>query len=143
TNDVDDADQILALADRELDRMRVRAKSIPHHADDTFEVRAHAVHLVDERHARNAVLVALTPDSLGLRLHTTNRTEHRDRPIENAKRPLDLYGAVDVPRGIDDVDPIVLVEASPVTGGSGGGDRDTTLLLLLHPVHGRSALVDL
>ena len=31
----------------------------------------------------------------------------------------------------------------PVAGGRGGGDGDATLLLLLHPVHRRAALVHL
>jgi hypothetical protein len=32
---------------------------------------------------------------------------------------------------------------APKTGRGGGGDGDAALLLLLHPVHGRSALVHL
>src|SRR5213078_2819327 len=32
---------------------------------------------------------------------------------------------------------------APVSGGRGGGDGDTTRLLLLHPVHGGGALMDL
>ena len=32
---------------------------------------------------------------------------------------------------------------SPITGGGRRGNRDAALLLLLHPVHGRAALVDL
>src|SRR3954465_14110614 len=42
-------------------------------------------------------------------------------------------------RGVEDVDAMVV----PLTCGGGGGDRDPTLLLLLHPVHDGSALVDL
>jgi len=44
--------------------------------------------------------------------------EHRNRPVENAQRTLDLDGEVDVPRRVDDVDPVVPPEA----GGGGGGD---------------------
>src|SRR6185312_13842912 len=46
---------------------------------------------------------------------------------------------VDVAGRVDDVDPVAL----PLTGGGGGGDRDPALLLLLHPVHHRGALVHL
>src|ERR1700709_927106 len=44
-----------------------------------------------------------------------------------------------VPGGVDDVDLVVL----PPAGRRGGRDRDAALLLLLHPVHRGSALVDL
>ena len=44
-------------------------------------IRADAVHLVDERNARNAILVGLTPDRLGLRLNAAHRAEHRHRAV--------------------------------------------------------------
>jgi hypothetical protein len=50
-----------------------------------------------------------------------------------------LDGEVHVPGRIDDVDS----EALPERGRGGGGDGDPPLLLLDHPVHGRSALVHL
>ncbi|MNC30731.1 hypothetical protein D3C75_790200 [compost metagenome] len=46
--------------------------------------------------------------------------------------------------GIDDVDTIVVVlgaRAFPEGGHGSGGDGDTTLLLLHHPVGGRCAIV--
>jgi hypothetical protein len=50
-----------------------------------------------------------------------------------------------VPRGIDDVDAMLgtieLIHALPETGRRSRGDGDATLLLLLHPVHGRSAVM--
>ncbi len=49
-------------------------------------------------------------------------------------------------RGIDDVQTglgELVLGALPVAGGSGGGDGDTTLLLLRHPVHGGGTLVGL
>ena len=42
-----------------------------------------------------------------------------------------------MPGGVDDVDTGILPEA----GCSRGGNGDTSLLFLLHPVHGRGALV--
>ena len=43
------------------------------------------------------------------------------------------------PGRVDDVDAVVV----PDTGGGSGGDRDATLLLLGHVVHGGGAVVDL
>jgi hypothetical protein len=68
------------------------------------EVGADAVHLVDEAHARHAVLVGLAPHGLGLGLHAGDPVEHRDRAVEHAQRTLDLDGEVDVAGGVDDVD---------------------------------------
>ena len=104
-----------------------------------LEVRADAVHLVDEADARHAVLVGLAPDGLRLRLDAGDRVEHGDRAVEHAQRALDFGGEVDVARRVDDVDAVIAPEA----GGRGGRDRDAALLLLLHPVHDGGAFVDL
>jgi len=42
-----------------------------------------------------------------------------------------------VARRVDDVD----ADALPMAGGRSRGDRDATLLLLLHPVHRRGAVM--
>lgn len=44
--------------------------------------------------------------------------------------------------GVDDVDGVVNIIERPVAGRRGGRDRDAALLLLLHPVHRGSAVVD-
>ena len=75
---------------------------------EPLEVRADAVHLVDERDARDVVLVGLAPDGLGLRLDAGDRVEQRDRAVEHAQRALDLDGEVDVAGRVDDVDAVVL-----------------------------------
>ena len=45
-------------------------------------------------------------------------------------------------RGVDDVDLVLGVAFAPVAGGRSRGDRDATLLFLLHPVHGGAAIVN-
>ena len=87
----------------------------------------------------HVVAVGLPPDGLGLRLDPGDAVEHRDRAVEHAQRALHLDGEVDVPGRVDDVDGVVV----PLAGRRGGGDGDAALLLLLHPVHRRGALVDL
>ncbi len=117
----------------------MRAEPVDHRLHALLEVGAGAVHLVDVGDARHVILVGLTPDRLGLRLHAGDRVEQRDRAIEHAQRALHLDGEVDVARGVDDVDAVTV----PLGGGGRGGDRDAALLLLFHPVHHRGALVDL
>ena len=109
------------------------------HVDAAEEVRADAVHLVDEAHAGDVVLVRLAPDRLGLGLDAGDRVEDRDRAVEDAQRALDLDREVDVAGRVDDVDPAV----APLARGRGAGDRDAALLLLDHPVHDGRALVHL
>ena len=101
------------------------------------EVGAGAVKLVDEAHARHAVLVGLAPHGFRLRLDAGNAVEAGDRAVEHAQRTLDFNGEVDVARGVDDVDAVVVPEA----GRGGRRDRDAALLLLLHPVHGGGAFM--
>jgi hypothetical protein len=117
----------------------VRAQAVDHGLHAAVEVGADAVHLVDVGDPRNPVLVSLTPHRLRLRLDAGDGVKQRDRAVEHAQRPLNLDGEVDVARRVDDVDAVAL----PVCGGRGRGDRDAALLLLLHPVHHRSALVNL
>ena len=85
------------------------------------------------------VLVGLAPDRLGLRLHAGNAVEDDDRAVEHAQAALDLDREIHVAGRVDQVDAMVLPEA----GRGGGGDGDPPLLLLLHPVHRRGALVHL
>ena len=136
---VDDAYEVRLLADRDLDRQRVGAEPVAHGVDGVEEVRAGAIHLVDVGHARDVVLVGLAPDRLGLRLDPGDGVEERDRAVQDAEVPLHLDGEVDVPRRVEDVDAVVV----PIARGRRRGDRDAALLLLLHPVHDGSALVDL
>ena len=138
-DEVDDADVLVLLADRDLDRHRVRAQAIAHRLDGVHEARARPVHLVDERDARDAVAVGLTPDRLGLRLHARDGVEHGDCAVEDAQRALDLDSEVHVPGSIDDVDAMV----APERRRRRRRDGDAALLLLRHPVHRRGALVHL
>ena len=84
------------------------------------------------------VLVALAPDRLRLRLHSLVASP-ADCAVQHAQRALDLDGEVDVAGRVDDVETLALPEA----GRRRRGDGDAALLLLLHEVHGRGAVVHL
>ena len=136
---VDDALEVALGADRELNDGRRRLEAVADHGDGAVEVGADPVHLVDKAHPGHLVLVRLAPDGLGLGLDAGDGVEDGDGAVEDAKRPLDLDGEVDVAGRVDDVDPGV----APAAGRRGGGDGDPALLLLDHPVHDGAALVDL
>ena len=136
---VDDADEVILFADGLDHSDRGGVQSVLHHLEHVFKVRSVAVHLVDERDARNVVLGRLSPNGLGLGLNAAACAEDRHRAVEDAERTLDFNGEVDVSGGVDEVD----AAASPSGGRRGGSDGDTSLLLLDHPVHRRAAVVDL
>ena len=134
---VDDTLEGILRADRQLDRNGIALQTVLHHAHNIIEVCAHDVHFVDIRHTRNLVFVRLTPNRLGLGLHAALGAEHRHRAVQHAQRTLHFNGEVHVTGSVNDVDAVLF----PETGGRSGGDGNTTLLLLLHPVHGRSAVM--
>ena len=146
---VDDSLELVFLANRQLHADGVLAKSGLNLLYSSVEIRAQNVHLIDEGHSRYVVGVSLTPYVLRLRLYTTLRTEHAYGAVQYTKGTLYLNRKVNMARSIDDVDSMLqsaglrlaVLLQGPVTGCSSGSDGDTTLLLLLHPVHGSSSLV--
>src|SRR5258708_33921812 len=119
----------------------MRAKTLANGADDVVKVRAHAVHLVDEADAGNAILVGLAPDGFGLGLHAGDGVENADGAVENAQGALDLHREIHVAGRINNVDAVFFVVAGPAGGGGGRGGGDGAAALLLHPVHGGRAFV--
>ena len=148
-DDVELALEMIFRAERNQHRPGIRAELRAHVVDRVVEVRARAVHLVDERDARHVVLGRLTPDRLGLRLHAGHAAEDGDRAIEHAQRTLHLGREIHVAGGVDDVhahldafESLVnafLLALLPEAGRRRRSDRDAALALLLHPVgHGRA-----
>ena len=71
---------------------------------DIVEVRADAVHLVDERDARDVVASAWRQTVSDCGSTPPDRAEHGDRAVQHAQRALDLDREVDVAGRVDDVD---------------------------------------
>ncbi len=133
------AGELVLLPNRYLDDRRRGLQTIANHADRAPEVGAGAIHLVDEADAGHAVLVGLVPDGLRLGLHAGHAIKYHYATVQHAQAALHFHGEIHVARGIDDVDAMV----APETGGSGRRDGNTTLSLLIHPVHHRRTLVGL
>ena len=110
---------------------------LAHLVHDAVEVRADAVHLVDERNLRDLVLLGLAPHLLGLGLNTADRAVEGDRTVENAERTLHLSREVHVSGSINQREAVL----PPRHAGRGGLNRDAALLFLNHEVHRRRAIV--
>src|SRR5690606_24719115 len=145
---VDQVDQALEVglgADRQIQYRRRGTETVDDRLHAVVEVGPGAVELVDVAHARHAVLLGLAPHGFGLRLDAGNAVERGDRTVEDAQRTLDLDGEVDVAGSVDDVEAMLLALAvigAPEGRRRGRRDGDPALLLLLHPVHRRGAVVD-
>src|SRR5262249_7813732 len=138
-DEIDDTNKLRFLSDGNLDRYRLGIEALAESIDGMLEISTHLVDLVNETNARNTVLISLTPDFFRLRLYTVHGVEQRNCAIQHAQRPLDFSGEVHVTGSINNVDANIF----PGTRSRSGGDGATALLLLFHPVHSRSAFVDL
>ena len=152
-DDIKLATEIIFLAERDEHRPGIRLQLGAHIVQRICEVRTRAVHLVHESDTRHTILGRLTPDSLGLRLHTSHCAEYCNSTIENAERTLHLGREVHVSGRINDVDAHFLLfkklhnahllNLLPKTSRRRRRDRNTTLTLLLHPVRDGRALMHL
>ena len=106
--------------------------NLAHYVEEVSTTTVHLIHVAD---TRNIVFVRLTPYCFRLRLYTTNCTECHHSTVQDTKRTLYLNSEVHVTRSVYQVDLEFLTQIVPVGRGSSRGDSDTTLLLLLHPVH--------
>ena len=135
--------EVFLSSDWDNDRHWVSAEHFLHLSYDLEEVSARAVHLVDVAHARNVVLVSLAPYSLRLWLHTAHCTVGCHSSVEYAERALHLSSEIDVSRSVNQVELILVSVPCPVCCSSCRCDSDTALLLLSHPVHCCSTVVNL
>ena len=148
---VDNSLEVFLLANRQLQANGIFTKPGLNLFHRVVEIGSQNVHLVDERHSRHVVRVRLTPYVLRLRLDPALRAKYADGTVQNAQRTLNFHGEVNVPWRVNDVDTMFqgiflwlrVVFQSPVTSRGSRSNRDTPLLLLLHPVHGGSAFVSI
>ena len=114
-------------------------KSLDNHVDCAVEVGPDPVHLVDEADPGHGIFVGLPPNRLRLGLDARNSVKYNDASVQDSEASFHLGCEVHVAGCVNDIDQIVF----PVSGGGGCRDGYAPLPLLVHPVHNRSAFVDL
>jgi len=138
-NEIDRPAKLSFPPNRNLNGHGIGTQPIDNRLNTGIKVRANSIHLIHESDTRDFVLISLTPDSFRLRLDTLNGVKSGDRTIQHTQGPLDLDRKVYVTRRIDNIDTVF----TPETRRSSSRDRNTTLTLLLHPIHGGGALMNL
>ncbi len=126
------------FADGELNRHCIAFQTIFHHLDHMEEISPHDVHFIDIGHAGNVIFLRLAPNGLGLRFNAALSAENGYGAVEHTKGAFHLDRKVNVAGSVNDVDSVTL----PKAGGSSRGDRDSSFLLLRHPVHRCSAIMN-
>ena len=137
-NKVNNPLEILFLTNRYLNRKRISLQTVLNHLYATEEIGPDSVHFINKCKTRNTVFISLTPDCFRLWLNPAYRTKYRYRAIKNPERTLDFNSEVNMPRCVNNINVIISPAASCCSRGNG----NTTLLLLLHPVHSSGAFMD-
>ena len=138
-----DTFESLLTSDRNNERNRISAKHFLHLTQNVKIVSTRTVHLVYIAETGNIIFVSLTPYSFRLRLYTAYSAICSNSSVKNTQRTLNLSSEVNVSRSVNQVNLELLVVIVPVASGGSRCDSNTTLLLLSHPVHCSSTIVNL
>ena len=82
---VDNSNETIFGTDWKLYRNGIGFEPVFYHIYNPEEVGSHDVHLVDEYHSRNAVLLGLSPYGLGLRLNASLGAEYSYRAVQDSQ----------------------------------------------------------
>ena len=141
---VDDTFKVIFLTDRYLNADRILTQAVLDLLHAAIEIGADHIHLIDECHTRNIVLICLSPDIFRLRLNTTLCSKNTYRSVKDTQGTFNFNREVYMAWRINDIDTVLKSAGhrfcfffqSPVAGCRCRSDGNTTLLFLSHPVHG-------
>ena len=138
-DEVDHALEARLRPDRHLERAEPALEALLERLERAVEVGALAVEPVDDDGARQAVLVGVLPDLLGLHLHPGDGVDDDHGRGRHAEPRACVGHEIAVPRGVDQVEVVAL----PVAVGDRRAERDLSLDLVGIEVGGGGAVVDL
>src|SRR3989344_1998501 len=145
---IDDALELVFMTVRDLKLYRVGRKPAQNGLERSFERSSQPVQLVYETNSGHLVVVGIPPVGLGLRFDSGNAIKDDDCSVKYAQRALYFNGKVDVARSIDYIEfyffgiLVFGIGRPPVSRSRGGGNGNTALPFLFHPVHDGVAFVN-
>ncbi len=127
---------VFAGLGRDLDRVRgVEADHVLDLLLDRFRLGGWQVDLVEHRHDLVAGVDGVVDVGERLRLDALAGVDHQERALAGGERAVDLIGEVDVARGVDQIEDVVLAVARPVIEPHGLRlDGDAALALDIHGI---------
>ena len=135
---VDDAAEVVALADGEEEGGDGRAPLLADGVEHDVEVRVLPVEAVDEDGAGKAALLGDLPDAVGADLGPGDGIDDDEGEVRGANAADDLGDEVGIPGGVDEVD----LGAVPLNGEDGEVEAELAAMLILVVVADRVLLLD-
>ncbi len=129
--------EVGAIADRPNERKRRDAELALDLVEQVERLSPRPVHLVDEREDRKPPEPGYLVEFSRLRLDAVRRVDEHHDAICGGERPVGVFAEVLVAGRVEQVDDVVLV----IELQDRRRDRDTALLLDLHPVRSRMTFV--
>ena len=123
----------------DADASGICMQTLFHHLDYVVEISTRDIHLIYVRHTRYVIFLSLTPYGFSLWLNAASCSQNCNSAIKYSEGTLYFYSKVHVAWCVDNVDTMTF----PMASRCSGSDCDTTLLLLSHPVHCSSAIMNL
>jgi hypothetical protein len=136
--EVDDALEVVLMADRDVDRDAAVGELGAKLLENRQEVRALAVGHVHEHEAREAELLAAGPEPVRLHFDAVDAVQDEERSLDHAQRRERVRLEARIAWRVDEIDLPVL----PFDVAERGGQGHLALLLVLVPVGDRRALLD-
>ena len=136
---INHADKIVFNANWQHHHQRICPQNVFYLTDYAQEVCANAVQFVDENNAGDLRVVGVAPVRFGLRFHAARAAKDADAAVQNLKGTIDFNGKVNVPRGVNDVETMIV----PETGGRSRLNGDSALFFLIHEIRGGFAVMNL
>ena len=130
--------KILFQPNWNLHKNRVAIKFFMQLLNDATRIGARSIKFVDKSKSRNPIALHLAVNCQRLSLYAANRTQDQNSPVKNSKGAFNFNGEVNVTRGVNKVDRRIM----PMHASRSARDSNTTFLLKLHVIHGRSTVMN-
>ena len=128
---IDHSLKSIRLSNRKLNRNHLVTESLFYRFQRHKEICSHLIHFVRENKPRNSILISLSPNGFSLRFCSLRNIKQSNSTIKYSKRSFYFNRKIHVTWSINHI----YLNIMPKTGRSSRGNRNSSLLFLLHPIH--------